>query len=388
MKKSLLSLLIACTVGAHSVAVAEDAEFPVLDLHSDIMTRVIDNDVDLADTPEFARTSIPAMQEGNVRDQVLSIWIHTGRLRGHEATQRAFRKIDAYYEQEARHSDDIALALTVADSDRIREEGRIAMWLWIEGAEPINDDLALLRTFHRLGVRGMTLTWNHNLSWAGAATDDPEMGLTDFGREVVREMNRIGMIVDISHVSEQTFWDTLEVTEHPVVATHSSCRALSDHVRNLTDDQLRAVAENGGVVGITLVPNFLSEDWAPAARAAREEIADELAELEERYDGNTANPHFREERRVMVEQAMPPEDRITIEHYIDHIEHAVRVAGPEHVALGSDFDGIWNYPVGIDNPADFPHLAERMRARGFDDDTIRAIFSENALRVFREVIGE
>src|SRR5690606_18080615 len=166
-------------------------------------------------------------------------------------------------------------ALSVADAERLNASGHIAGYLFIEGGAPIASDLALLRTFYRLGVRGMTLTWSNNLAWAGSSTDkeDAKAGLSDFGREVVQEMNRLGMVVDISHVSDQTFYDTLEITTDPVVVSHSSCRALADHPRNVTDDMLRALAKNGGVIGINALPSFLDTEWDAAWEKASNENA-------------------------------------------------------------------------------------------------------------------
>lgn len=389
LRPRALALFVAlCLTIVPATLLAGEEDFPVMDLHSDILLRAIDNDVDIGNAPEWTQVNIDTMRAGNVRDQVFAVWVNSRTTQGLDATQRALRMIDIFEEQAERYSDKIALARTVEESDRIHESGRIAVWLFLEGGVPIAEDIALLRTFHRLGVRGMTLTWTHNLSWAGSSSDpdDDTVGLNDFGREVIREMNRLGMAIDVSHVSEQTFYDTLEVTTQPVIASHSGCRALSDHDRNLTDDQLRALAENGGVIGIILLPGYLREEWAPAWRATEESLADEMEALRERYGGNTRDPNYREERRVLIQNALPPEATVTIEHVIDHIEHAVRVAGPEHVALGSDFDGMWAFPVGIEKASKWPAVAERLRARGFDDDTIRAIFSENARRVFRQVI--
>jgi membrane dipeptidase len=363
---------------------------PVMDLHTDILLRAIDHGVDIGDAPEWTAVNTRTMALGNVQDEVLAVWVDSYDLGGLEATHRALRMIDLYNQQAARHADKFALAMTVAESDRIRESGRIATWLWLEGGAPINDDLAMLRTFHQLGVRGMTLTWSSNLTWAGSSSDknDATMGLTEFGREVVREMNRLNMIVDVSHVSEQTFYDTLAITSDPVVASHSGCRALCDHDRNLTDDQLRALAANGGVVGIAVLPTFLKKEWEAGWDAAEARIADKVEALKQKHGGNTRAPAYREARRLMIQAELAPEATVTLDDYLDHIEHAVAVAGPEHVAIGSDFDGIWAFPVGIEKASDWPKVVEGLRARGMSDDVIRGIMSENARRVFRQVLDK
>jgi membrane dipeptidase len=360
---------------------------PVLDLHTDILLRVIDHGVDLASAPQWTQVNLDTMEAGNVQDQVFAVWVSSRDTDGLSAAQRALQMIDLFEEQAARHSDRMVLATTVAESDRIRASGRIAVWLWVEGGIPIAEDLAMLRTFHRLGVRGMTLTWTNNLSWAGSSSDreNDQMGLTEFGREVVREMNRIGMIVDVSHVSERTFYDALEVTTKPVVASHSGCRALCENDRNLTDDQLRAIAANGGVVGIAAFSTFLKDAWNEHVDEAEEKVSAQIDALRQQL-GENRGMEFRDARRRLIQSAMPDEAQVTIDDYVDHIEHAIKIAGPKHVAIGSDFDGISAFPLGLERASDWPKVAEAMRKRGFDEQTIRDVFSENARRVFREVL--
>ncbi|MDK2970744.1 MAG: rane dipeptidase [Candidatus Sumerlaeota bacterium] len=388
--RTLLALLLTLPLLASCARTPQTGEVPVMDLHTDILYRAIDHGVDIGNAPEWTAVNTRTMALGNVQDEVLSVWVDSSDLTGLEATHRALRMIDLFNQQAARHADKFALATTVAESDRIRESGRVAMWLWLEGGAPINDDLALLRTFHQLGVRGMTLTWSNNLSWAGSSSDkhDATMGLTEFGREVVREMNRLNMIVDVSHVSEQTFYDTLAITSDPVIATHSGCMALCNHDRNLTDDQLRALAANGGVVGIPVLPTFLKKEWEAGWEAAEARIADKVEALKQKHGGNTRSPDYREARRLMIQAELAPEAVVTLDDYLDHIEHAVAVAGPEHVAIGSDFDGIWAFPVGIEKASDWPKVVEGLRARGMSDDVIRGIMSENARRVFRQVLDK
>jgi membrane dipeptidase len=384
----LSALLLLCLFAAptHSEAIGEP--MPVMDLHSDILLRAIDHGVDIGAAPEWTQVNLQTMEAGNVQDQVFAVWVNSRGVEGLAATRRALQMIDIFEEQAARYPDRMALATTMAESDRIRESGRIAVWLWIEGGAPIADDLALLRTFHRLGVRGMTLAWTNNLLWAGSSSDkdNNQMGLNEFGREVVREMNRIGMIVDISHVSERTFFDALEVTTQPVVASHSGCRALCENDRNLTDDQLRAIAANGGVVGIAAFSTFLKDAWNTHVDAAEQSVAPQLEALLTQYEGDARNMEYRDARRKLIQTAMPPEAQVTIEDYVNHIEHAIKIAGPKHVALGSDFDGISAFPIGLEKASDWPKVADAMRARGMDEETIRGVFGENARRVFREVL--
>lgn len=385
-----LTAILAAGILAMSNLSPAAEPVPVTDLHTDILLRIIDHGIDIGEPPEWPSVTIPTMTAGNVKNQVFAVWVNSYGLQGLDATRRALQMMDIYEQQREKYSDKIATAHTVAEAEEIAASGRIAVWLWLEGGAPIADDLAILRTFHRMGVRGMTLTWSNNLLWAGSSTDkdNNQMGLTDFGREVVQEMNRIGMVIDVSHVSEATFFEALELSTDPAIASHSGCRALADHPRNLTDDQLRALAKNGGVVGIPALPDFLSIEWGKAWEETEARLADEVEALKTKYEGNTRAPGYREERRVLLQSNLPEEAKVTVETFVDHIMHAVEIMGVEHVALGSDFDGIWAFPEGLEKASDWPAVADALRARGLDEKSVRAIMHDNALRVFRQVIDE
>ncbi len=359
---------------------------PVMDLHCDSLLRVINNGVDLADEGDWPAATLPHLAAGPVSVQVFAVWINSRDLEGVAATGRAMRMIGAFEQQAERHRDRMALVRSMSEAAEIIDSDRLASFLWLEGGAAIADDLDVLREFHRLGVRGMTLTWMNNLPWAGSSTDrdNPTMGLTDFGREVVREMNRLGMVVDLSHVSDQTLFDALKVTEDPVILSHSCCHALSDHPRNVTDEGLRALAANGGVIGVNLFPGYLSTTWEPAWDATAEALSPEIEALAQEH-GRGTGP-YREARRHLITAHMPDEGRVTLDLYLDHIEHAMEVAGPEHVALGSDFDGIGALPEPMNNPADWQLVAEGLRARGHSDAVIRGVMHDNAWRVFEQVI--
>jgi len=383
----MMALALGLATGCASKAAKP---VPVFDMHADILLRAIDNGVDIGKPPEWTQVTIPTMHEGHVRNQVLSVWVNSRGVTGLDATRRAFQMIDIYHEQAARYGESFDLALSVADADRINESGRIAMWLWLEGGAPIADDLALLRTFHRAGIRGMTLTWMNNLLWAGSSTDgaDSTMGLTDFGKDVVREMNRLGMIVDVSHVSEKTFYDAIEISTDPVLASHSSCKALCAHPRNLTDDQLRALAAKGGVVGINALPSYLSDDWDKGWEEAEAKVKDQVDALKAKYKDDTSDPLYREERRLLLQANIDPAKAVTLDTYLDHIEHAIEVAGWQHVGLGSDFDGMWAFPVGLEKASKWQNVAEGLRARGHSEEVVRAVMHDNVRRVFQEVIDK
>ncbi|MEO8660758.1 MAG: membrane dipeptidase, partial [Bryobacteraceae bacterium] len=232
-----------------------------------------------------------------------------------------------------------------------------------------------------LGIRAMTLTHFRNNNWADSSTDKPQHnGLTDFGRDVVREMNRMGMIVDISHVSDKTFYDTLEVTTRPVIASHSSCRALTDVPRNMTDDMLRALAKNGGVVGIAFAPGFVNTYDASAEMA---EIT-RMAERESPLAGRALDDYAREEH-FRDFGSTPRTVKATLQDVVDHIDHAVKVAGIDHVGIGSDFDGIGSVPKGLEDVAHMPALTTALLKKGYSEADIRKIMGLNMLRVYHQV---
>jgi len=359
---------------------------PVMDLHTDILLRITDNGIDIGTEAPWAQCTLNNMEAGHVTEQVLAVWVDSNKLSGAEATQRAQLMIDNANTQFERYPDRIALARTMTEAEAIKASGRIAAFLWIEGAAPIADSLDVLRDFHRQGVVGMTLAWMNNLPWAGSSTDktDASAGLAPFGEEVVREMERLKMIVDVSHVSDQTFFDTLKIAKKPVVCSHSGCRALSDHPRNISDEMLKALAQNGGVIGIVGYPGYLNKAWEKGWDQTVKDIAPAIDELGDTLKPGT--PEYREARRLMIEAALPPEAVTPLATVLDHIEHAMRVAGPEHVALGSDFDGVWAFSVGLDRPSKWQSVAQGLRDRGWSEEAVAGVMGNNARRVFREVL--
>jgi membrane dipeptidase len=300
-------------------------------------------------------TDLHRLRVGGVDAQFFSIFVHPRYLPA-TARRRALDMIQVVHEQVARHPDQLVLARSVTDVHEAVAQGRIAALMGLEGGHAIEDDLANLREFYELGVRYMTLTWSYTPNWADSSNDEARHGgLTDFGRTVVREMNRLGMIVDISHVSDETFFDTLEVTRAPVMASHSSVRAIADHPRNMSDDMLRALARNGGIVMINFSENFVDPEKAGVWPSVRHWIS---------HLGWTDTP---------------------LELLIDHIDHAVRVAGIDHVGLGSDFDGTLFLPEGMKDVSQFPNITVELLRRGYSEEATRQILGENALRVFSQV---
>lgn len=360
----------------------------VVDGHADTISRALDDGEDLGSETGKGHLDLPRMFRGGLDAQFLSCWVEPKYVQRRESAKRAFRMIDAVKQWAARYPDRLAIARTASDVRRAVLAKKVCGILCIEGGHAIEEDLGLLRTFFELGVRYMTLTWNNSLSWAEAARDPGKVkGLTDFGREVVREMNRLGMLVDLSHVSENTFYDAIAVANTPVIASHSCARALCDHVRNLRDDQLRALARNGGVVGVNFYSGFLSQGFYDRKKSAdladdqeRERARDQhrddpaamdraLKEISRRYDQSEAA------------MARPPLDLL-----VDHIQHIAKIAGIDHVGLGSDFDGVTALPDGVNDCSELPNLTRRLLERGFSAAEVRKILGENFLRVMEESI--
>jgi membrane dipeptidase len=355
----------------------------VVDGHADTIGRFLDQGEDLGLETGKGHLDLPRMFRGGLDAQFMSCWVEPKYVTRGESAKRAFRMIDAVKRWVGMYPERIELARSAAEVRRAAALGKVCGILCIEGGHAIEDDLALLRSFHELGVRYMTLTWNNSTSWAEAARDPGKVrGLTPFGRQVVGEMNRLGMLVDLSHVSENTFYDAIEATDTPVICSHSCARALCNHVRNMTDDQLRTLARNGGVVGVNFYSGFLSQQFYDSKRTADERDEAERQRLEERYrddprkmDLETAHLSRASER---FESGLP---RPPLDLLIEHIEHIVRVAGIDHVGLGSDFDGVAALPEGVDDCSHLPRITERLLDRGFGEGDVKKILGENFLRV-------
>ncbi|MBI2956326.1 MAG: alpha/beta fold hydrolase [Acidobacteria bacterium] len=352
----------------------------VVDTHVDTPQRLLDEAFDLAPRDPRGHIDLPRMKEGGLDAAFMSIYADMRRYQGDAATKRALELIDTVYEQVARHPDQLLVATSAADVRRAHQQGKVALLMGMEGGTPIVNDLRLLRNFHRLGVRYLTLTHSLANDWADSSTDPPRHnGLTDFGKEVVREMNRLGMLVDISHVSDKTFWDALEVSQAPLIASHSSCRALTNHARNMTDDMIRALAAKGGVIQITFVPGFIDQDYADAFAKIADQFWPRYRALAEQYkDDPVALEHAVE--RLEAEYNLPP---VSWERIVEHIDHAVKLVGPDHVGLGSDFDGA-PMPDGMDDASYLPRLTQALLDRGYSEVDIKKILGGNTLRVLDE----
>lgn len=350
----------------------------IVDGHIDTPQRMLDMKADISARLSDGHVDVPRMHEGGLNAAFFSIWVDARYGQG-TAFRRALDLIAAVRAL-ADTNPDVELATTADQVRAAAARGHVAALMGVEGGHAIESSLAKLDSLYRLGVRYMTLTWNNGNDWAGSSGDPRRRGgLTAFGRRVVRRMNELGMLVDVSHVSDSTFWDVVATTTRPVIASHSSCRALAHHPRNLSDDQLRAVAQNGGVVGINFYPVFLDDHFRQQYEELRRRLAPQIDSIRARYRGRPGESAFEVDKFVGAHAAGL--DVPTIDRLVDHIEHAVQVMGPDHVGLGSDFDGISVLPAPMKDAASLPDLVRALAARGFSDADVRKILGENFLRV-------
>jgi len=361
------------------------SEVPLVDGHNDLPWQVreraagklsgLDLAADLSGLDPALHTDLGRLREGGVGAQFWSVYVPV-EMAGAEAVQATLEQIDVVTRLAARYPDTFELASTADDVERIHRAGRIASLVGVEGGHSIGGSLAVLRQLHRLGARYMTLTHWKGHEWADAATSPPRHGgLSEFGREVVREMNRLGMLVDLSHVSPETMHDALDVAEAPVVFSHSSAAAVVDFPRNVPDDVLRRLPDNGGVVMITFVPSFVS-GAALAHYAGREAEKERLGAI---HPGSPA----RVKAEIAAWDARNPAPRATLAEVADHVDHVRRVAGIDHVGLGSDFDGIRAVPEGLEDVSTYPALLAELLARGYTPEEIGKVAGANALRAMR-----
>ena len=360
---------------------------PLIDGHNDLPwalrqgfgndPHAVDLTQDQSANPTTLHTDIPRLRQGGVGAQFWSVYVPAS-LPPVEAAKATFEQIDSVKRLVGAHPDVFELAYTADDIERVHRRGRIASLIGMEGGYSIDDSLGLLREFHDAGARYMTLTHSTTTTWADSATDAPKWGgLNPFGEEVVREMNRLGMMVDLSHVSEETMLDAMRVSEAPVIFSHSSARAVTNHPRNVPDAVLRMMAEDGGVVMVTFVPGFISEPvraWG-AARAAEEARLKSL---------NPGDPDAVAGglRTWMAANVQP---RATLDDVVAHIQHVRDVAGIDHVGLGGDFDGVGSLPDGVESVAAYPRILAALMARGWTEADIRKLAGRNVLRVMRAV---
>lgn len=385
---SAAAALAACgrapETSSEAEAGAVEAAGPLyFDLHIDTPSRMVAEGLNLAESPAYSQVDIPKMRQGGFHAGFFAVFSSARNKTPLESVTDALKITDVIVEAVKREPDDLVLATTSEDVLQARREGRIAILIGIEGGHMIDSSIEVLRQMHRLGARYLGLTHSGNTPWVGAAeySDGPE-GLTDLGKAIVREMNRLGMMADLSHASDQAFFDTVETSTAPILNTHAACRSVANHPRNLTDDMLKALAGNGGVLGVAYYAGMLDDEYRanfPKLRgigaqrsAVRQEHAGNLKRLsEELWKLNLAEVEL---------IGAPPISRL-----VDHIEHAATVAGIDHVGLGSDYDSVGlKLPAGLEHIGKTPNLIAALQERGFSDEDVAKVMGGNALRAMQE----
>jgi membrane dipeptidase len=356
----------------------------VIDTHDDTTQRLLDPSFDISARHADGNIDVPRMRDGGLNAIFFSIWIPSKTV-GPEAIKKAIDQIDTVREAVRKHPNDLVLATTADEIRAAKKQNKIAALMGVEGGHMIDNDLAVLRSYAVLGVRYMTLTHMGNTDWADSSTDTPaHNGLTDFGKQVVLEMNRLGVMIDISHVSDKTFYDAIATSKAPVIASHSSSRAIAEAPRNMTDDMMRALAKNGGVIQINYHVGFLSQEFRDFEKAhpeAEKEINDEVKKRCGDNESCSMVMGDQVVRDLMQAGKLPKVDWTKI---IDHLDHAVKIAGVDHVGLGSDFDGAV-MPIGMQDVTHLPQITDALLKKGYSDSDIRKILGENTLRVMSEV---
>jgi membrane dipeptidase len=354
----------------------------VVDTHNDILSMMIDDNYDLGvSSVGKYHTDIARMKQGGLTAEFFSVYIDRSFAREGGSARRALDMIDYVYRAAERHPNDLMMAYSTADIRRAKKENKIAALMGIEGGHAIEDSLMALRDFYRLGIRYMTLTHNNTNNWADSCCDEAKHnGLSDFGKEVVREMNRIGMLVDVSHVSDKTMSDVLDLSTAPVIASHSSARALADRTRNIPDDLLRRFAKNGGVVMVNFYPGFIDKNVVAASKERDARLKSQVDELRATYKDDSKR--LGEELNKLLAANPLPATPLSV--LIDHFDHIAKVAGIDHVGIGSDFDGVPNLPLGMEDISKLPNITYELLKRGYSERDVKKVLGDNFMRAFAQ----
>ena len=355
-----------------------------IDMHADTPQRLLDEHVDIQQELSDGHFDAVRAKAGNLDAQFFSIWVEPQLFGGggERAMKRADDQIAAVRALAEQHPETWLLATTAGDIRRAASEGKIAALMGLEGGYAIDERLENVKRYYDLGVRYMSPAWSVSTSWAGSSGDDVGMtrGLNEFGKNVVREMNRLGMMVDVSHVSDQTFWDIVNTSTAPVIATHSACRAIADVPRNLTDDMIRALAKTGGVVNVIFYPEHLEPGWQALKKKVDVEIDAMVKAASAAEPGGVAQKKLARDRVRQREyaQRLPP---VNVSRIVDHIDHIKKLVGVDHIGIGSDFDGVQITMADLGNVAELPNLTKELLRRGYTEDEVAKILGGNMLRV-------
>jgi len=392
--KLKLFLFTAVILVSYSCAFLAGADYKklhfesiVVDTHNDVVQRILGGE-DISTRTHHGHSDLPRFKEGGVDVQMFSIWVPPERSTSSYYNQTD-EQIDSIESFVRRNPAEVGMARNTKEIEKLVKEGKFVAMLGMEGGHPIANDLQALEHFYNRGVRYMTLTWNNSTDWATSAKDetDPNFklerkGLTEFGKQIVRKMNELGMMIDISHVGEATFWDVMKVTEKPVIASHSSVWTLCPHRRNLKDDQLKAIARNGGVVFINFNPGFIDSTFAAKEAALREKYKARIDSLEKTV---TAEEFLKDQyvAELLKDEYLPI--RPTLTTLIDHFDYVAKLIGVDHVGIGSDFDGIHVTPRDMDDVTYLPNITRELLKRGYSEEDVKKILGGNFMRVLRKV---
>lgn len=355
-----------------------------VDMHADTVQRVLDEHVDLQQQLADGHLDAVRAKAGGLDAQFFSIWVEPQLFGGGgpRAVKRADDQIAAIRALADKHPETWQLATSSNDVRRAAQDGKIAALMGLEGGYAIDEKLENVKRYYNLGVRYMSPAWSVSTSWAGSSGDEvgATRGLNDFGKNVVREMNRLGMMVDVSHVSDKTFWDIVNTSTKPVVATHSACRAITNVPRNLTDDMIRALAKTGGVVNVIFYPEHIEPGWSELKKKVDVEIAPLVQQASETEPGDAVQKKLARDRVRQHEyaQRLPP---VYVSRIVDHIDHIVKLVGVDHVGMGSDFDGVQATTADLATVADLPNLTKELLRRGYSEGDVDKILGGNMLRV-------
>jgi len=356
----------------------------VVDMHADTTQRLVDENVDLQTRLKDGHLDAVRAKEGGLDAQFFSIWVEPDLFGsgGPNAVKRADLQIQAVRELAAKHPETWELATTAADIKRISAAGKIAALMGLEGGYAIDEKLENVDRYYQMGVRYMSPAWSVSTSWAGSSGDEAgkTRGLNDFGKRVIREMNQLGMMVDVSHLSDKAFWDIVNTSTKPVIATHSGCRAITNVPRNLTDDMIVALAKTGGVVNVIFYPEHIEPGYSEKKKKVDAEIAPMVQRASEEEKGNVAQKKLARDR-VRSEEYLKRLPAVSVSRVTDHIDHIVKLVGIDHVGIGSDFDGVQAVPADLKSVADLPNLTKELLRRGYSESDIDKILGGNMLRV-------
>lgn len=360
----------------------------IVDMHADTAQRLVDENVDLEQRLTDGHLDAVRAKEGGLDAQFFSIWVEPDLFGGGgpSAMKRADIQIEAVKNLAAKHPETWEAATTAEDVRRIAASGKIAALMGLEGGYAIDEKIENVKRYYDLGVRYMSPAWSVSTSWAGSSGDEigKTHGLNDFGKQVIREMNRLGMMVDVSHLSDKSFWDIVNTSTKPVVATHSACRAITNVPRNLTDEMIVALAKTGGVVNVIFYPEHIEPGYSEKKKKVDAEIASLVQRASDAEPGDAAHKKLARDRVRAQEylKRLPP---VSVSRVADHIDHVVKLVGIDHVGIGSDFDGVQIVPADLKSVADLPNLTKELLKRGYSETDIDKILGGNMLRVMEEV---